>query len=95
MSAPDDSAGTSKKASRSPSPTSPRPQRKIACHFCRHRKLRCDSARPVCGNCTRRSLPCSYDEAHKKRGPDRFPGRRRKKAAEHKVGEDKANTKTS
>lgn len=77
----------------SPAPTSPRPQRKIACHFCRHRKLRCDSARPVCANCTRRSLPCSYDEAHKKRGPDRVPGRRKRKVNEHKVGGDKSSNK--
>lgn len=30
------------------------------CAECRHRKVRCDGRRNVCGNCERLSLPCSF-----------------------------------
>ena len=52
----------------------------------RSRKIRCDGAKPVCHNCTRRSssategiLPdCNYDAAPKRRGPDKVPGARQR-----------------
>jgi len=44
----------------------------------RFRKVRCDSARPVCKNCARRSDPCEYDVVQKRRGPDRQPGTRQR-----------------
>ncbi|KAI0367998.1 hypothetical protein BV20DRAFT_1054384 [Pilatotrama ljubarskyi] len=31
----------------------------MACTFCRGRKLKCDG-RPICANCNRRGLACSY-----------------------------------
>lgn len=45
----------------------------VACRQCRLRKVRCDSARPICKNCTRRSDTCEYDPAPKRRGPDKKP----------------------
>ncbi|KIM31556.1 hypothetical protein M408DRAFT_21575 [Serendipita vermifera MAFF 305830] len=45
----------------------------IACRQCRLRKVRCDSNRPTCKNCTRRSDACQYDPAPKRRGPDKRP----------------------
>ena len=42
----------------------------------RSRKVRCDSVRPKCGNCTRRATECEFDAVPKRRGPDRAPGTR-------------------
>jgi hypothetical protein len=44
----------------------------------RHRKIRCDGAKPVCYHCSQREgdEPCSYDALPKRRGPDRFQGAR-------------------
>ncbi|KII92939.1 hypothetical protein PLICRDRAFT_491523 [Plicaturopsis crispa FD-325 SS-3] len=50
----------------------------IACRQCRARKIRCDSTRPVCNNCVRRSNPCEYDLVPKRRGPDKRPGTRQR-----------------
>ncbi|KAF8814824.1 hypothetical protein BYT27DRAFT_7156612 [Phlegmacium glaucopus] len=50
----------------------------IACRQCRSRKIRCDSTRPVCSNCSRRSNECEYDLAPKRRGPDKRPGTRQR-----------------
>jgi hypothetical protein len=50
----------------------------IACRQCRARKIRCDSTRPVCNNCVRRSNECQYDAAPKRRGPDKRPGTRQR-----------------
>ncbi|KAG1853113.1 hypothetical protein F4604DRAFT_1289400 [Suillus subluteus] len=50
----------------------------IACQQCRARKIRCDSARPICHNCVRRSNECQYDTAPKRRGPDKRPGTRQR-----------------
>ncbi|KZT33944.1 hypothetical protein SISSUDRAFT_363573 [Sistotremastrum suecicum HHB10207 ss-3] len=38
-------------------------QRGKACLACRHRKMRCDSAKPVCGQCVNKGRPedCEYD----------------------------------
>ncbi|KAM5442131.1 hypothetical protein MferCBS31731_002961 [Microsporum ferrugineum] len=48
----------------------PRPKR-IACVVCRKRKLRCDGAKPSCGNCARLGHDCAYNEVRKKSGPKR------------------------
>ncbi|EAU90780.2 hypothetical protein CC1G_09257 [Coprinopsis cinerea okayama7 len=50
----------------------------IACRQCRARKIRCDSTRPVCNNCVRRSNQCEYDAVPKRRGPDKRPGTRQR-----------------
>ncbi|GLB44949.1 putative GAL4-like Zn(II)2Cys6 (or C6 zinc) binuclear cluster DNA-binding domain [Lyophyllum shimeji] len=50
----------------------------IACRQCRSRKIRCDSTRPVCHNCVRRSNVCEYDSVPKRRGPDKNPGTRQR-----------------
>jgi Fungal Zn(2)-Cys(6) binuclear cluster domain len=44
----------------------------------RGRKIRCDSTRPVCNNCVRRSNVCEYDAVPKRRGPDKRPGTRQR-----------------
>ena len=44
----------------------------------RSRKIRCDSIRPVCNNCARRSNECEYDLVPKRRGPDKRPGTRQR-----------------
>jgi hypothetical protein len=46
--------------------------------FSRARKIRCDSIRPICNNCVRRSNTCVYDAAPKRRGPDKRPGTRQR-----------------
>ncbi|KAF7326119.1 Zn(2)-C6 fungal-type domain-containing protein [Mycena kentingensis (nom. inval.)] len=50
----------------------------IACQPCRRRKVRCDSARPICSNCLKRKIPneCQYDAVPRRRGPDKNPGTR-------------------
>jgi len=48
------------------------------CLYSRARKIRCDSTRPVCNNCVRRSNECQYDAAPKRRGPDKRPGTRQR-----------------
>ncbi|KAK7453326.1 hypothetical protein VKT23_012005 [Stygiomarasmius scandens] len=50
----------------------------IACRQCRSRKIRCDSTRPECNNCVRRSNKCEYDAAPRRRGPDKRPGTRQR-----------------
>ncbi|OSX56743.1 hypothetical protein POSPLADRAFT_1158789, partial [Postia placenta MAD-698-R-SB12] len=32
---------------------------KVACQFCRARKIKCDG-RPICANCQRRGIACNY-----------------------------------
>jgi hypothetical protein len=44
----------------------------------RARKIRCDSTRPICNNCVRRSNACEYDEKPRRRGPDKRPGTRQR-----------------
>lgn len=51
----------------------------------RSRKIRCDGAKPICHNCSRRAttpvggaVECTYDSAPKRRGPDRHPGARQR-----------------
>jgi hypothetical protein len=44
----------------------------------RARKIRCDSTRPICDNCVRRSHGCEYDEKPRRRGPDKRPGTRQR-----------------
>ncbi|KAK9321002.1 fungal-specific transcription factor domain-containing protein [Lipomyces orientalis] len=46
--------------------------KRIACVTCRKKKLRCDGARPACGNCARMSQQrCFYEEKRRKSGPRR------------------------
>ncbi|KAI0088094.1 hypothetical protein BDY19DRAFT_891709 [Irpex rosettiformis] len=80
-------SGKSSAAGSSPATSSPagpsRPRREastvvIACRQCRARKIRCDSTRPVCNNCTRRGNDCEYDAVPKRRGPDKRPGTRQR-----------------
>ncbi|KAH8104576.1 hypothetical protein BXZ70DRAFT_921504 [Cristinia sonorae] len=63
----------------------PRTRVYVACVQCRSRKIRCDGAKPICHNCSRRTgspstLPpdCTYDTVPKRRGPDRNPGARQR-----------------
>ncbi|CCM03520.1 uncharacterized protein FIBRA_05654 [Fibroporia radiculosa] len=60
----------------------PRTRVYVACVQCRSRKIRCDGAKPVCHNCSRRTSgdACSYDVAPKRRGPDKTPGARQRTA---------------
>lgn len=51
----------------------------------RTRKIRCDGAKPICHNCSRRLAtgtddlsPCTYDTTPKRRGPDKIPGSRQR-----------------
>ena len=49
----------------------------------RGRKIRCDGAKPICHNCSRRTENphiCTYDTAPKRRGPDKVPGARQRSA---------------
>ncbi|KAL0065315.1 hypothetical protein AAF712_007649 [Marasmius tenuissimus] len=62
----------------------------IACRQCRGRKIRCDSTRPVCNNCVRRSNTCEYDTVPKRRGPDKRPGTRQRSCKKRPTG-DSAN----
>ena len=40
-----------------------------SCHACRRRKVKCDRQHPICGNCTRASDVCIYDDhSNKKKG---------------------------
>ncbi|KAK9242833.1 fungal-specific transcription factor domain-containing protein [Lipomyces tetrasporus] len=46
--------------------------KRIACVTCRRKKLRCDGARPACGNCARMlHQRCFYEETRRKSGPRR------------------------
>lgn len=50
------------------------------CAVCRFRKVRCNGARPCCGNCQRLGFPCSYDEADVDAWSLSLPRRRVKQA---------------
>lgn len=50
----------------------------IRLYSSRGRKIRCDSTRPICNNCVRRSNECQYDAVPKRRGPDKRPGTRQR-----------------
>ncbi|OAR01787.1 hypothetical protein LLEC1_07532 [Akanthomyces lecanii] len=50
------------------------------CATCRHRKVRCNGARPMCSNCQRLGFPCSYDEADADACHVALPRRRVKQA---------------
>lgn len=61
----------------------PRARVYVACIQCRTRKIRCDGAKPVCHNCSRRTTgnnECNYDPLPKRRGPDKTPGARQRMA---------------
>ncbi|KAI0731627.1 hypothetical protein C8Q72DRAFT_906414 [Fomitopsis betulina] len=65
----------------------------IACRQCRARKIRCDSTRPVCHNCTRRNNECEYDAVPKRRGPDKRPGTRQRSCKKRPVDASTAPAK--
>ncbi|UKZ46053.1 hypothetical protein TrVGV298_000250 [Trichoderma virens] len=50
------------------------------CAVCRFRKVRCNGARPCCGNCQRLGFPCSYDDADVDAWSLSLPRRRVKQA---------------
>lgn len=56
--------------------------------YSRARKIRCDSTRPGCDNCARRSSQCEYDAVPKRRGPDKRPGTRRRSCKKRPVEEE-------
>jgi len=62
----------------------------VACRQCRARKIRCDSTRPGCDNCARRSSQCEYDAVPKRRGPDKRPGTRRRSCKKRPVEGEEA-----
>ncbi|KAI0929798.1 hypothetical protein AcV5_006666 [Taiwanofungus camphoratus] len=65
----------------------------IACRQCRARKIRCDSTRPVCHNCTRRNNECEYDAVPKRRGPDKRPGTRQRSCKKRSSDSDPSPAK--
>ncbi|KAH9949097.1 hypothetical protein B0H21DRAFT_169579 [Amylocystis lapponica] len=81
------------------SATSPRSIRRetstvvIACRQCRARKIRCDSTRPICHNCTRRNNECEYDAVPKRRGPDKRPGTRQRSCKKRPSDSDSSPAK--
>lgn len=40
-----------------------RPRKSTICRTCAQRRIKCDRAKPSCGSCQSRSLPCTYAEA--------------------------------
>ena len=60
----------------------------IILFYSRARKIRCDSTRPGCDNCARRSSQCEYDTVPKRRGPDKRPGTRRRSCKKRPVEGD-------
>ncbi|KAI9274313.1 fungal-specific transcription factor domain-containing protein [Phascolomyces articulosus] len=40
-----------------------------ACEQCRRKKVKCDGAAPLCGNCVVLDIQCTYKESTRKRGP--------------------------
>lgn len=52
----------------------------FTCATCRARKVRCNGARPHCGNCLRLALPCTYDDADPDHWNVSLPRRRVKQA---------------
>ncbi|CDH54184.1 cutinase transcription factor 1 alpha [Lichtheimia corymbifera JMRC:FSU:9682] len=40
-----------------------------ACEQCRRKKVKCDGALPLCGNCVALQIQCTYKESTRKRGP--------------------------
>lgn len=52
----------------------------MTCAVCRFRKVRCNGARPCCGNCQRLGFPCSYDDADVDAWSLSLPRRRVKQA---------------
>lgn len=41
------------------------PKRKTGCITCRKRKVRCDESKPICKNCTRLQLGCTYTDGRR------------------------------
>ncbi|KAI0694263.1 hypothetical protein BC835DRAFT_1015031 [Cytidiella melzeri] len=90
-------AGSSPSHSSTAGPSRPRREAStvvIACRQCRGRKIRCDSTRPVCNNCTRRGNDCEYDAVPKRRGPDKRPGTRQRSCKKRPSEGDQSPTGT-
>lgn len=66
----------------------------ICWHRSRARKIRCDSTRPVCHNCTRRGNECEYDAVPKRRGPDKRPGTRQRSCKKRPPEADSSGSST-
>ncbi|KAF5382644.1 hypothetical protein D9615_002795 [Tricholomella constricta] len=69
----------------------PRARVYVACVQCRARKIRCDGAKPVCHNCSKRAAgnnECNYDPIPKRRGPDKTPGARQRPAKDSSENAD-------
>ncbi|RDB17928.1 hypothetical protein Hypma_000681 [Hypsizygus marmoreus] len=69
----------------------PRARVYVACLQCRTRKIRCDGAKPICYNCSKRataSSECNYDPIPKRRGPDKIPGARQRSAKDTRDDDD-------
>lgn len=63
--------------------------------YSRSRKIRCDSKRPTCNNCARRSNVCEYDAVPKRRGPDKHPGTRQRRPKKRLLEEPTPATTTT
>ena len=61
----------------------------------RSRKIRCDSKRPTCSNCARRSNTCVYDAVPKRRGPDKHPGTRQRRPKKRVLEEPTPSSSTA
>ncbi|KFY62677.1 hypothetical protein V497_02282, partial [Pseudogymnoascus sp. VKM F-4516 (FW-969)] len=35
---------------------------RAGCQRCKLRKVKCDEAHPICGNCTKHGVPCDFDD---------------------------------
>ncbi|KAI0643016.1 hypothetical protein C8Q79DRAFT_201865 [Trametes meyenii] len=66
----------------------PRARVYVACNQCRVRKTRCDGAKPVCFHCRKRppedGEQCNYEPQPKRRGQDKAPGARVRKASKRR-----------
>lgn len=52
----------------------------FTCATCRSRKVRCNGAKPICSNCRRLTLPCSYNETDADNWTVTLPRRRVRQA---------------
>ncbi|KAL1410777.1 hypothetical protein Q8F55_001719 [Vanrija albida] len=59
--------------SSSPSSATKRKRSRAGCYTCRRRKKACDSARPVCGSCTRLGIPCVFPKLYRNAKGDLVP----------------------
>ncbi|KAJ7761510.1 hypothetical protein DFH07DRAFT_815243 [Mycena maculata] len=67
----------------------------VACDFCRHRKLKCDGHKPICGNCSARDRDCRFEEHPKRRGPGKAAKGSRSKKRVSSKGERRSVSSSS